>query len=480
MKARPIFLALLCTTACTVGPDYKRPDLVLPETWRQMEASEQDTLANTPWWEQFQDPELVKLIQIALAENKDLKIAVERIEEARARYGFTRANQFPRVDGYASAGALETSARGIPSLPDGVDRSDSVYTLGVSGFWDLDFFGRLRRASQSEQALMYATEQSHRAVVMALVADVARSYIDLRDFDRRLAIARRTLESRVAYVQLARDLFEGGKTSELDWRQAEAELHRTTAQVQDFERLVAQQENAISVLLGRNPGEILRGRGLDELTVPPMAPAGLPSELLERRPDVREAEELLAASTARIGAAKALLYPSISLTGAFGWESTDLGDLLDSPAQTWSLSANLLQPIFNHGQNQRAVEVTESQQRQALYSYERSVLVAFREVEDSLVGSRQTSLRRASERDRVTAERKVLELAELRYRGGVAAYLEVLDAQRSLFDAELDESSSMRDEFVSRIDLYKALGGGWPQKPEDDGAPAAGEAQAQH
>jgi len=466
MDTRPILLALVLTAGCNVGPDYKRPDLPLPEGWRSLEANEQQTLANTPWWELFQDPELVKLIQIALAENKDLKIAVERIEEARARYGFTNAEKFPRVDGFASAGKSQMSANGQFPIPSGVDRTQSSYSVGVSAFWELDFFGRVRRASESELAQLYATEQSRRAVVLALVADVARSYVELREADRLLEISRRTLESRVQYVQLARDLFEGGKTSELDWRQAEAELHRTAALVHQYEREVGETEHELAFLLGRNPGEIPRGKTLDSINVPPSAPAGLPSELLERRPDLREAEELLVASNARIGVAKALLYPSIALTGSFGWESTELGDAFDSQSQAWSISANLLQPIFNAGQNRRRVEVSESQQRQALYAYERSVQQAFREVEDSLVGSRQSSLRRGSEHERVTAERKVLELAELRYRGGVAAYLEVLDAQRSLFNAELDETSAMRDEFVARIQLYKALGGGWPQEPE--------------
>jgi outer membrane protein, multidrug efflux system len=472
MQARPLFAALFLVAGCTVGPDYKRPELVLPEGWRALGAGEQQTLANTPWWELFQDPELVQLIQIALAENKDLKIAVERIEEARARYGFTRAEQFPRVDGYAAAGKSQSSANSGSSIP-GLERTQSSYGVGVNAFWELDFFGRMRRATEAEQAQMYATEQSRRAVVLALVADVAQSYIELREADRLLDISRRTVESRMQYVQLARDLFEGGKTSELDWRQAEAELHRTTALVHEYERQVGEKEHQLSFLLGRNPGDIPRGQSLEALSVPPSAPAGLPSELLERRPDVREAEELLASSNARIGVAKALLYPSIALTGSFGWESTELGGVFDNQSQVWSLSANLLQPIFNAGQNRRRVEVSESQQRQALYAYERSVLQAFREVEDSLVGSRQSSLRRASEGERVTAERKVLELAELRYRGGVAAYLEVLDAQRSLFNAELDETSSMRDEFVSRIQLYKALGGGWPQEPEaqQEGAP---------
>ena len=467
MKARAFLLATFLLCGCTLGPNYVRPELAVPEGWRSLGTAEQDSLANTPWWELFKDPELVRLIGIALAENKDLKIAVERIEEARAYYGFTRADLYPKADLHASAGSVRTSRNGVPSLPSNVDNQGAFYNLSGSVFWELDFFGRIRRASEAQLALLYASEESRRAVVLTLVADVARAYVELRDFDGRLAISRRTLESRVQYVQLARDRFEGGLTSELDWRQAQAELHRTQSLVHDFEQLVAQKENELSSLLGRNPGAIARGLTLDELGTPPAVPSGLPSALLDRRPDVRQAEELLASSNARIGEAKALLYPSIALTGSFGWESSDLGKLLDSPSQAFSIGANLLQPIFDAGKNKRRVEVAESQQRQSLYSYERAVLLAFREVEDFLIGLRQTGLRRASEQERVVAERQVLDLAELRYRGGVAAYLEVLDAQRSLFTAELDAATAHRDELVSLIQLYKALGGGWPQSPAE-------------
>ena len=476
MNARAFcVLVPILTASCTLGPDYVRPEVPVPEHWREIATPEQDSLANTPWWELFQDPQLVELIKIALAENQDLKIAVERIEEARALYGFVHADMYPHVDAQASASVVQVSRTGIPPLPKPIDNQGSLYTLAGTAYWELDFFGRIRRASEAELRQMYAVEEARRGVVLTLVADVARTYVELRDLDRRLEISRSTVESRVRYVELARDRFEGGLTSELDMRQAEAELYRTTSQVHEFELAVVQKENELSALLGRNPGDLARGRTLAEVAVPDAVPAGLPSALLERRPDVRQAEEQLASANARIGEAKALLYPNISLTGAFGFESSDLGDLLKSPAQSWSLSANLLQPIFNAGQNQRRVEVAESQQRQALYGYERSVLLACRDVEDSLVGLRQSGLLRASERQRVAAERKVLELAELRYRGGVAAYLEVLDAQRSLFDAELSEASTVRDQWVSLIQLYKALGGGWPQAPEEpppEGTPA--------
>jgi outer membrane protein, multidrug efflux system len=455
----------LALTACTLGPDYVRPEVPVPETWREIDQTEQESLANTPWWELFRDPVLVDLIHIALAENKDLKIAVERIEEARAFYGISYAELYPQVDGVASGGRVMSSELGLAPPPEGTDKRQSIYSVGGTVFWDLDFFGRIRRTTEAEAALVYATEESRRAVVLALVAEVARVYVELCDFDRRLEISRRTVASRAEYVQYARDRFEGGVTSELDWRQAQAEWYRTITFVEEFERLVQQKENELSILLGRNPGDVPRGQLLDEYSPPPVVPAGLPSALLERRPDVRQAEELLASATARIGAAKALLYPNISLTGALGWESTDLDDLLESDSQAWSISGSLLQPIFNHGRNEEFVLVAESQQRQALYSYERAILRAFGEVEDALIGLRQSSSRRNTEDQRVDAELKVVELAELRYRGGVADYLEVLDAQRSLFSAELDEAIAVRDHLVALIQIYKALGGGWPEAP---------------
>lgn len=472
MRARieALVAAALLTGACKLGPDYERPELSMPEGWREVAAAEQQTLANTPWWELFDDPELVRLIEIALAENKDLAIAVERIEETRARYGFQRSELWPQVDAYASAAHVSVSQNGIPSLPPGVDNDGAIYGVGASVFWELDFFGRVRRASEAELAQMYSAEETRRAVVLALVSEVARAYVDLRDFDQRLAISMRTLESREQYVQLARERFEGGLTSELDLRQAEAELYRTEALVHEFELLVALTENELSSLLGRNLGEITRGRPLNELRVPESAPAGLPSELLDRRPDLLAAEQQLASSNARIGEAKALLYPSIALTGSYGWESTEIDDLFESPSRAWSISANLLQPIFNAGRNRSRVEVAESLQRQALFAYENAVLLALREVEDALVGLRQSGLRQASLAQRVAAENQVLALAELRYRGGVSDYLEVLDAQRSLLDAELEESASTRDQLVELIRLYKALGGGWPQAAEE--APA--------
>jgi multidrug efflux system outer membrane protein len=273
--------------------------------------------------------------------------------------------------------------------------------------------------------------------------------------------------------------FEGGLTSEVDWRQAQAEFHRTEAFVQEFERLARQKENELSVLLGRNPSEIARGTPVQNSVVPPDVPSGLPSDLLDRRPDLLAAEQRLVAANADIGQAKALLFPRISLTAAFGFQSVDLENVFDSGAKSYSLFGNLLQPIFNAGKNKRRVQVTESVMRQTLYEYEKTVLQAFQEVEDVLIAYQKTGEQRVSQGARVQAQRRVLELAEVRYRGGVADYLEVLDAQRSLFNAELDEVEAIRGQLVSLIRLYKALGGGWPVSPDPEaearkGEPAAG------
>jgi multidrug efflux system outer membrane protein len=467
---------LLSTTGCLLGPDYHRPPVTSPEAWREIPAAEAQSLANTSWWDLFDDPRLQELIRIALVENKDLKIAVERIEEARARYGFAKADFWPKVDLSGTAGRLQISEGSLVHTPDEtVDTQRSIYAVSADVSWEIDFFGRIRRTTEAQKALFLGTQEARRSAVLTLVADVARVYFELRDLDWRLDIARRTIESRRQYVQLAKDRFEGGVTAELDFRQAEAELHRVEVVLFDLERQIAARENELSVLLGRNPGGVTRGRSLEEQKLPAAVPAGLPSDLLDRRPDLREAEQTLAASTANIGAAKALLFPRIALTGSYGTASTDVDALFESPSKSWNIIGNLLQPLFNAGKNKRRVEVTESQQRQTLYAYERTILQAFRETEDTLVAYRKTGEQRQSQAERVKAERKVLELAEMRYRGGVAAYLEVLDAQRSLFGAELDESQTLGSHLVSLVRLYKALGGGWSsgQEPSAGGEPSA-------
>ncbi len=472
MSRRLLFLLALSSAvvSCKLGPDYARPPVVTPEKWRELAAADA-SIANVPWWELFQDEELRRLITVALAENRDLKIAIERIEEARALYGISRSELYPQVDASAVGGALKFSEGSLTHTPEtstdtDTHRTKGIASLGVGFSWELDFFGRVRRANEAEQARLFATQEARRAVALTLVADVARAYVDLRGLDRSLEIARRTLESRREYLALARDRFEGGVTPEVDWRQAEAEFFRVQSFVYELEKLVTQKENEISFLLGHNPGAVPRGRALDVQPIPPEVPAGLPAQLLERRPDVREAEQRLVSATARIGETQAMRYPRISLTGSFGVASTDLSELFDGSSTNWNIFTALLQPVFDAGKNKRRVEVRESQQRQAVYDYERTLLQALREVEDSLIGLQKAGEQRGSQQKRVEAERKVVELSELRYRGGVAAYLEVLDAQRSLFNAEIDETSSLSEHVTSLIRLYKALGGGWPTEPE--------------
>jgi outer membrane protein, multidrug efflux system len=451
------FLSLaiaLMLAACAAGPDYVRPPVETPVAWSDTTATKDSTIANIEWWNVFEDSVLQELVDTALVNNKDLKIATERIVEAGASLGYTKADFWPHLDINLGAGGV----KGRGGDPTGTFRA------GGSLSWEIDLFGRIRRATEAEQALLFATEEGRRGVIVTLVAEVGRVYMSLRDADQRAEIARRTLVSRKEYVDYAKTRFEGGVTSETDWRQAQAEYYRTASFLSDFERQIRLFEDELSVLLGRNPGSIIRGRSIDQQVVLPEVPAGIPSSLLERRPDIRAAEQELISSNARIGEAKALLYPQLSLTGVGGVESATLSTLFNGPAVAWSLVSGLVQPLFNAGKNTARVEITESQMRQTLYFYESTIQQAFREVEDGLVSYRKTGEQRVSQKARVEAERQVLNLAELRYRGGTANYLEVLDAQRSLFESEIDEVQAQGDQIRSMIQLYKALGGGWSQE----------------
>lgn len=466
-----LLLGLAVAAGCSFAPQYTRPAVEPAAAWHDSVAvSTADTsIANVSWWEMFPDSQLHGLVRTALAENQDLKIAIERIEEARARYGFSKADLYPQINAGATAGKIGVSEGSLMHLPEGVnqDTDQDLYVLGANLSWELDFFGRVRNASAAERAMLLAADQGRRAVVLGLVTDVASAYTDLRDLDRRLEISRRTLSSRLEYVDLARTRFEGGVAPEGDLRQAESEYHRLQSIVYGFEANVTQKEHEIAALMGRMPTNIQRGDPLEQQPTPTQIPAGLPSTLLERRPDIREAEEQLIAANARIGEAKALLFPRITLTGAFGWASSEIDNFFTDVNQSWNILGSLVQPLFNAGKNKRRVEVTQSQQRQAAYAYQRTVVRAIQEVEDALVGYRKAGEQRVSQHARVQAERKVLELAEARYRGGVADYLEVLDAQRSLYTAEIAETEAIQNHYIELIRIYKSLGGGWPSSATD-------------
>jgi len=460
---------LIATGGCALGPDYERPEIEDPEAFRQPVRTG-ESIASLDWWQQYQDPQLRALIELALAENNDLAIAVARIEEARARYGFVRADQFPRIDGNVSAGRGNLVGAFIPGV--GVQEQ---YVLAGGVSWEVDLFGKLRRSSEAARAELLATEEARRAVTITLIADVASAYLLLRDLDTRYEISQRTLKTRKDSTALVTARFDKGTVALIDVNQAEIEEADAAVQMVSLERAVIQTENLINVLVGRNPGSILRQRNAKLRLSPPDVPAGLPSELLERRPDVRQAEQLLAAQTARIGIAEALRWPSLNLTASLGLASTDLSDLLDSDAKIWDISGNLFAPIFNSGQNKRRVEVEKARTEQLLNAYEQTVLQAFREVEDALVGIRTLYDEARAREGQVKAARSAATLSRARYDGGVTSYLEVLESERSLFRAELAESSVRREQLVGVVTLYKALGGGWMQDTTSAAnAPAAG------
>ncbi len=451
---RTIVLVASLTAAggCALGPDYERPAIDRPDAYLQPNQAG-ESIANLDWWQQYQDPQMRALIELALAGNNDLARAVARIEEARARYGFVRADQFPRIDARAGAGR----GRQPPPLT-GIQEQ---YLVAGDVSWEIDLFGKLRRSTEAARAEFLATEEARRAVTITLIADVASAYLLLRDLDARYEIARHTLETRKASTDIVMARFNKGIVPLIDVNQAQIEQADAAAQMASFEREVIRTENLINVLVGRNPGPILRQRNTTLRLSPPQVPAGLPSELLERRPDVRQAEQQLAAQTARIGVAEALRWPSLSLTASLGLASTDLSDLLDSDAKIWNLGGNLFSPIFNSGQNKRRVEVEKARTEQLLNVYEQTVLQAFREVEDALADIRTLYDEAQARHRQATAARSAAKLSRARYDGGVVSYLEVLESERSLFRAELAESAVRRAQLVGVVSLYKALGGGW-------------------
>ncbi len=452
------FTALAALGGCAVGPDYQRPELDTPAAYIQP-VEEGESLANAPWWELFQDPQLRQLIRAALEENQDLGIAAARVEEFRAVLGVTRASQFPSLDASASAARVDGSDKIFPGNL--IDGAVDNYRLRADVFFEVDLFGRLRRATESARAQLLATEEARRSVTISLVAGVASTYMLLRDLDAQLDIALRTEQARSDSLAIIQARFDRGTVPRLDLNQAEIELAVASAAAAAAERAVAQTEHALSLLLGRNPGRIVRGLPLDRQVMPPAIPAGLPSELLQRRPDVLAAEASLAAQTARIGVAQAARWPSLSLTGAFGYESGELSDLTETGADFWSVGAGLLAPVFNAGRLKSQVEAERARTEQALLAYEQTVQRAFAEVEDALVAVRTYRDEHAARQRQLAAARSAARLSRARYDGGVTSYLEVLDTERSLFSAELAESQTLRLYFDAVIGLYKALGGGW-------------------
>ncbi len=445
--------------ACTLGPDFERPQIPVPDAYVEPVPSG-ETIANMPWWELFRDEQLRLLIDTALAENKDLGIALARINEARANLGFVRADQFPFVNGVGRAARGRQSREIFP----GAD-TDNDFLLGGDLSFEVDLWGRLRRSTESARAELLATEESYRNVTISLVANVASVYLLLRDLDERLEISENTVSTRLESLRIVEARFDKGTVPEIDVNQAEIEVAVAEVAVATFQRQIVQAENALRILLGRNPGPVVRGDALTAQVFPPEIPAGLPSEIVQRRPDVLTAEQQLAAQTARIGAAEALRFPSLTLTGFLGVESTDLSDLNSGDADLWSISADIFAPIFNSGKLKSNVEVERARTEQLLYNYEATVQQAFREVEDALVAIRTLRDEYAAQQRRVTAAQNAARLSRARYDGGVVDYLEVLDSERTRFNAELDQSATLQNYLNAIVLLYKALGGGWPASP---------------
>jgi multidrug efflux system outer membrane protein len=408
------------------------------------------------WWEVFQDPQLRQLIRTALEQNYDVRIAATRILQAQAQLGITRADQLPTV----SAGASAVNDRYAQQKPLPAYETNAT-SVGASFSWELDFWGKYRRATEAARATLLSTEWERRAVINTLIANVAASYFELRALDLQLEISQRTLASRKESLELTRTLSDGGAATMLDVRQAEQLVATAAEEIPDFERRIQQQENFISTLLGNNPGPIARGMKLTEQPHVPQVPAGIPSRLLERRPDIRSAEAQLMAANAKIGVAKAAYFPQITLTADSGFQSSALTSLFTGPAGFWSFGGSLAQPLFAGGRIKSGVRLSEAQQKEMVLTYQQTIQQAFRGVSDALVGYQKNREYREHQEELVLAARDAAQLSELRYRGGATTYLEVLTNETNAFNAELGLAQAQSNELVSLVEIYRNLGGGW-------------------
>jgi multidrug efflux system outer membrane protein len=466
-KAVTFFTLMLATLACAAKDKYKRPNVDVPGSYRgaTQEAAQPDhpvpqneqSIGDLKWSEVFQDPELQQLIRTALQQNYDLRIAATRILEAQAQLGITRADQFPSI----GVGASATNQR-IPrqkNLPPEYETSSAA--VGASMSWELDFWGKYRHATEAARANLLATEWGRRAVTNGLVSNVAAAYFELRAYDLQLEIAKRTLASRQESLQLTKTLADGGGGTELDVRQAEQLVAVAQETIPDLERRIQQQENLISTLLGNNPGPIARGLKITEQPHSPQVPAGLPSSLLERRADIRQAEAELMAAHAQIGVARSAYFPQITLTASSGFQSSALTSLFSGPAGLWSFGGSLLQPIFEGGRIRSGVRLSEARQKEMVLNYQQTIQQAFRGVSDSLVAYQKDREYRERQEQLLSSAQGAAQLSEERYRGGAAGYLEVLTNETNAFDAELGLVQAQANELLSLVEIYRNLGGGW-------------------
>jgi multidrug efflux system outer membrane protein len=449
-------------TGCTLGPDYSRPTVAIPDNYRGLQGpSTPESLADVPWWEVFKDPVLQELTREALRNNYDLRTAAARVEEARSQIGVVRSFLYPQVSFNGGGSAQQVSRASEPPQSVGASRTFQNWLLGFGMVWEMDVFGRIRRDAEAATGVFLATEQDRRGVWITLVADVAQFYFLLRELDLELEISRRTLRVNDETVEYYRRRVNGGVSNQLELDQAIANRSRTAAVIPDLERRIAIQENLLSFLLGRNPGAIPRGAVLTDQYHPPTIPTGLPSALLERRPDVQSAEQLLVAANANIGAAKALFFPNFSLSASLGSASHDFSNIADKRAAIWSVSGGFLQPIFQGWRLFWNYEGTKARFDQALAQYEKAAQNGFREVADSLVAIEKFKDVRVELEESVRALQDAARLSRLRYDTGLANYLEILIADQQLFDQELLLARTRGDQINAVVQLYRALGGGW-------------------
>ncbi len=446
-------------TGCMMGPDYRRPVVDMPQSFQYEDKDARDTV-NTPWWQQFRDPVLDGLIAEALANNKSVKIAAANIEQAAGVLTQTRAPLFPQASYAGSASRQRASETNATPFPAGVSNPFNLLQLFGGVTWEIDLWGRVRRLSESARASMFASVEARRGVILSLVASVAGDYMQLRGFDEQLVIAKRNLAAYAESVKLFELQFQYGQISQLNVEQARTQYETAASTIPQLESQIVQLENALSILLGRNPGPITRGKTVYELVFPAI-PAGLPSQLLERRPDIAQAEQNLIAANALIGAAKALYFPTITLTGSYGYESEDLSKLFRGPSRTWSFAGSFTGPIFTAGAISGQVHQSEAGQDAALISYEAAIQSAFADVENALIIREKLAGQIQAQERLVKASREYERLAKLQYDGGYAPYLTVLVAQQQLFPAELTLAQLRASVFTSYANLYKAMGGGW-------------------
>ncbi|MFC2106778.1 efflux transporter outer membrane subunit [Bacteroidota bacterium] len=449
-----VVLLILGITSCKVGPDFVRPQVSTNDYYR-FDSIRSDSMINLKWWELFQDEDLQKLIAVALDNNKDILMAARRLEQARIYVGYTQTDMYPSLGYEGGASRSRNSIGGVAVGP-----GNSFYFTPTLS-WEIDFWGKYRRATEAARAEMMASEYGLLTTQIGLISSVVSYYYQLLDYDARLEVSRNTLESRQQSLKIMQERFNYGTIPQIDLNQAEIQEALAAASIPRFERAVASTENALSIIIGKNPGVVFRTSKLIDERPPPEIPSGIPSKLLQRRPDILQAEQIVHAQVANVGVAQAMRFPSISLTAFLGFASDDLTGITAGNNGIWSLSAGLLGPIFNFGKNKKNAQIQQQKAEESILDYENTILMAFQEVEDALVEIQTYKREFEAIRRQVSSASNASYLSRQRYDGGVTSYLEVLDSETTLFNAQLSASEAYQQYLQSYVKLYKALGGGW-------------------